>query len=217
VPADHIAHPPTGGRWWCCSVRGLGGEPDRVVAVQSDRYPDGSRVELNADAAAVQIGRDASCTARLDPDGAVLAVDVEPAFAPKAPPIWFAEQRQSNAEPPAVLLMAFTGAGVERGRLLDEAAVSNVAVRSDDQLGAVRWYPATGEVDQIYVQPQWRRRNVATCLLAAGSLLSVARGWPRFWADGQRTQLGEELRNGRAWSGRAADLTHLHPPMTPGE
>jgi hypothetical protein len=121
------------------------------------------------------------------------------------------------AQPQAVNLVAFTAAGQPPGALLDEAAVATVAVTSADQLGAIRWYPNTGEIDQIYVAPYWRRHHIATALLSAAGTLSVARGWPRIWADGQRTALGEKLRNARPWASRAADLTHLVPPMTPGE
>jgi len=206
---------PGTGSWWWCRVRGTDGEPDRLYEVESDRYPDGATVELLAEAARLQVGDDAICTALIDPDGRVLRLEVSPRWAPTAPPIWFGELRESTATPPAVVLLAFTEAGRSAGELLDEAALRDVPVSSADQLGALRWYPATGETDQLYVQPQWRRRHVAASLLAAGELLSVARGWPRFWADGQRTELGEQARNARTWSRRTAELTHLHPPMTP--
>jgi GNAT superfamily N-acetyltransferase len=142
---------------------------------------------------------------------------VAPRWAPDAPPLWFAELRESAAKPPAVVLLAFTGAGRQPGDLLDESATRGLPITSADQLGAFRWYPATGEADRLYVQPHWRRRHIAASLMAAAELLSVARGWPRFWADGQRTELGERARNGRTWAKRTAELTHLHPPMTPGE
>jgi GNAT superfamily N-acetyltransferase len=215
--AAPATRPASRGGWWWCRIRGTDGTPTRLVEVESSRYPDGTHVDLNADSAAIQIGDDAICTALLDSDGTVLSLEVAHRFAPKAPPVWFGELRESNAHPPAVVLLAFTGGGQRPGRLFDETALTNVAVTVDDQLGALRWYPATGETDQLYVDPQWRRRNVASALLAAGELLSVARGWPRFWADGQRTALGEQARNARSWQLRTADLTHLHPPMTPGD
>ncbi|MEO9108670.1 MAG: hypothetical protein ABI368_00460, partial [Jatrophihabitantaceae bacterium] len=67
----------------------------------------------------------------------------------------------------------------------------------------------------IYVQPQWRRRSVAGALSAAAATLSTARGWPRLWGGGQRTELGEQWRATNLWRNRAADLTHVAPPMTP--
>jgi GNAT superfamily N-acetyltransferase len=203
--------------WWQCVIRGSGSEPDRFVTVQSTRYPDGARVELAPDMARTQIGDAAVCVITFGEARRVARLELQPWFAPKAPPLWFAELRESTGAPPAVSLVAFTGAGAPAHALIDEAGLSNLPVRSRDQLGALRWYPATGEIDQIYVQPAWRRRNIASALLGAAASLSVARDWPRFWSDGQRTELGEDLRNGRSWRGRAAHLTHVAPPMTPDE
>jgi GNAT superfamily N-acetyltransferase len=203
--------------WWQCVIPGRGAEPDRFVTVQSARYPDGSRIELAPDMARVQIGADAVCEISFADGHRVVGLRVMPWFAPKAPALWFAERRESTATPPAVNLMAFSGAGQPAGTLVDEAGLRGIPVGTADQLGALRWYPATGEIDQIYVQPSWRRRNIASALLAAGGTLSVARDWPRFWSDGQRTEMGEQLRNGRSWKDRAAEVTHVAPPMTPGD
>lgn len=203
--------------WWQCRAV----DPDRVAVwfavVWSSRHPDGTRIELLEAAATGVVGSDAVSTAHYDEAGSVIALDVGTRGAPKAPPIWFAEIRQSTATPPAVNLVAFSGHGVAPGSLLDSMALREVDVASEDQLGAVRWYPATGEVDQIYVNPQWRRRTVAGALIAAGTTLSLARGWPRFWGDGQRTELGEQLQASSPWGHRTAELTVLSPPMTPDE
>jgi GNAT superfamily N-acetyltransferase len=203
------------GSWWQCVIRGTGAEPERFVTVQSTRYPDGSRIELAPDMARSQIGDDAVCVITLGDSRRVVGLHVSPWFAPKAPPMWFGEVRESTASPPAVSLVAFTGAGQPPNTLADATELAALPVNSSDQLGALRWYPATGEVDQMYVQPPWRRRNIASALLAAAASLSVARDWPRFWGDGQRTAMGEDLRNARSWRYRAADLTHVAPPMTP--
>jgi GNAT superfamily N-acetyltransferase len=202
---------------WQCVVRGDGNDLVRFVTVRSTRYPDGSRVELRPDLADAQIGDDALCDLSFDEAGRVSGIKVMSTFAPKAPEMWFGEVRESAAAPPAVSLVAFTGGGQRPHTLMDAAALRALPVRTEDQLGAVRWYPATGEIDQIYVQPAWRRRNIATALLSAAGSLSVARDWPRVWADGQRTLLGEQLRNASPWKHRGAALTHVAPPMTPGE
>lgn len=154
------------------------------------------------------------CGAAALEDGRVTRLLVPPGVAHCAERLWFVEVPESQARPPADHLMAFTGHGQPRGRLLDAAALAGVG-GSSQQLGAVRWYPATGEVDQIYVQPAHRRQGVGSALLHAAGVLSVARGWGRLWGDGQRTVLGEQFRNSSYWRQRGADLTHTAPPMTP--
>ena len=205
------------GEWWYCVVAATADEPARFIRVESRRHPDHARVELTAEQAAVEVGDDVVCTATYDEHGRVAFVERAPSFAPMAPPLWFVELRESAAQPPAVNLIAFTGHGQRVGSILDDADLSNLSIASEDQLGAIRWYPATGEIDQIYVAPRARRQQIGSALLISAGTLSLARGWPRFWSDGQRTVLGEHLRNSRAWAKNAAELTHLAPPMTPGD
>jgi GNAT superfamily N-acetyltransferase len=203
---------PAIGNWWFARVPGDGGQ-SQLIAVQSDAHPDGTYVDLDAAAAGLP---GSICTVDLD-DGKVRTVVLDASVAPNAPPLWFAELRESSARPPATNLLAFSGHGQPAGRLLDDADLSNVTVGSDDQLGAVRWYPVSGVVNQIYVAPLWRRRGIGTALITAAAVLSVARDWPRLWGQGQRTALGEEFRNSANWWHRAEDLTHIAPPMTPGD
>jgi GNAT superfamily N-acetyltransferase len=203
--------------WWHCVAVDDDRVPVWFAVVWSDRHPDGDRVELLAEAAAREVGDDAVCVASYDDSSRVTGLRVGARGAPKAPPLWFVEYRESTARPPAVSLMAFSGHGTAPGSLVDQVDVADLPVSGSDQLGAVRWYPATGEVDQVYVQPEWRRRTMAGALIGAAAALSYARSWPRLWGDGQRTEQGEGLRNASAWWHRAADLTHIAPPMTPGE
>jgi hypothetical protein len=214
-----VAADSTAGRsgWWQCLALSPTRAWDYFALVWSDRYPDGTRVELSAEAARAQIAGDAVCVARYDEVHKVTALEVGRRIAPAAPPLWFFELRESTARPPAVNLMAFTGHGVAAGTLLDEHDIRAVGVRTDDQLGAIRWWPATGEVDQVYVTPTWRRQRVGMAVIGAGSTLSLARGWPRYWGDGQRTELGEKLRAASPCAHRGAELTHIAPPMTPGD
>lgn len=162
-------------------------------------------------------GDDITCVATYDDEGRVAKVEASPAFLPQAPPLWFVELRESMAQPPAVSIVAFTGHGRETGRIFEQTDVADLPVVSSDQIGALRWYPATGEIDQIYVSPARRRQQIGSALVTSAATLSVARGWPRLWGDGQRTVLGEHFRNSRAWRVRAADLTHVAPPMSPGD
>jgi GNAT superfamily N-acetyltransferase len=202
--------------WWQCIALRPDGSRAWFAVVWSARHPDGTRVELPEDEARRLVGADAVCTAAFDAAGRVSRLLVGERGAPKAPPLWFVEVRESAATPPAVSLVAFTGHGVAPGTLLGDTDLGNTSATSADQVGAVRWYPASGEVDQIYVQPQWRRRNLGGALIAAAAALSYARDWPRLWSDGQRTELGEAFRNASPWRHRTQDLSHLRPPMTPG-
>ena len=110
-----------------------------------------------------EVGDDSFCVAGYDRDGAVVSLAVTRLAAPKAPPLWFAELTEPDATPPAINLVAFSGHGVAAERLLDRAALREVSVVSADQLGAARWYPATGEVDQVYVHPP--RDDAASAVL----------------------------------------------------
>jgi hypothetical protein len=204
--------------WWWARVPARDDQPAQLVFVHNDAHPDGTTVDWARGQQLPSADEGAWGVALFDelgmPTDLRLATQV---FAPKAPDAWFCEVRELTANPPAVNLMAFTGLGVPTGRILDESAVLELGATSEDQLGAVRWWPGTGEVDQVYVQPAWRRRHVATVLVHAAAMLSVSRGWARLWGDGQRTELGEQMRNSADWKHRAAELTHVAPPMTPGE
>lgn len=138
-----------------------------------------------------------------------------PGAAGPGPELWFVEVRESGGTPPAVNLVAFQGHGQPAGALLDETAVSNLTVSSTDQVGALRWWPATGEVDQLYVAPSSRRRGVGTILVLTAGGLAIARGWPRPWSDGQRTELGEVFVDASMFRNRTQPLSHTLPPMTP--
>lgn len=180
----------------------------------SDAYPDEHLVDLPEAEALEAVGEDAVGFAHYEA-GEVASFVLRPQDRTEVPPLWFAEIDEPDGTPPASSLVAFSGHDVAPGRLLSRAAVRDVEVTSSDQVGAVRWYPATGEVDQVYVAPTWRRRGVGTSLLLAGGILNAARGLPRWWGDGQRTAEGERWRASAPWGHRGAELTHLSPPMTP--
>jgi hypothetical protein len=205
--------------WWWARVPSGNGEPERLVFVHTDEHPYRTAVDWPPGRPLPTAEQGAWGVVSLDelgmPTDIRLATEV---FAPKAPPAWFCEVRQLTEDPPAVNLVAFTGRAVPAGRVLDEPATLETGATSADQLGAVRWWPGSGEVDQVFVQPAWRRRHVATLLLHAAGMLAAARGWAALWSDGQRTEMGEVLRNAREdWKHRADDLTHVAPPMTLGE
>jgi GNAT superfamily N-acetyltransferase len=180
------------------------------LALRNESYPDGSVQAIDPDDAALATG----CVLRLSAhaDGRAARVAY---LGPADQEVWFVEVREESADPPAVNLVAFEGFGQRAGALLDLAGVTNLSVQSSDQLGSLRWWAGSGEVDQIYVSPRWRRHRIGTRLALTASCLAVYRGWPRLWSDGQRTELGESFVNGVPFRHRAHPLTHLLAPMTP--
>jgi GNAT superfamily N-acetyltransferase len=201
--------------WWQCVALGASGARQWCAVVWSQEHPDGARIELPVDEAERAVGADAVCTAVYDDHGRVGQLRVGPRGAPKAPPLWFVEVAETAGTPPAVNLVGFTGHDVPIGSIRSDTA--GTSATNADQVGALRWYPATGEVDQVYVQPAWRRQTVGGALIAAGAALCAARDWARLWGDGQRTRLGEQWRNASPWAHRTAELSHVAPPMTPGD
>lgn len=190
----------------------------RVSLVQSDRHPDGAALTVPESDSAPEEADGVVAVAHLA-EGEVHRIEVTADAAPKAPPLWFVEipEPQPTSGPPATSIVAFTGGDVEEAALLTVRQAQEHGVQSAEQVGAFRWIPHSGFGDQLYVAPSWRRRTVGTGLLAAGGVLSLARGWPRPWGDGQRTAEGDRMRQVARWAHLSEELTHLMPPMTPFE
>lgn len=111
--------------------------------------------------------------------------------------------------------MAFSGHGVDGGTVVPPGERRPARVGSADQVAAIRWIPQTGQAHEVYVQPDWRRRGVATGLGVVCATVQAARGGPRIWGDGARTAMGETWRTGTDWAHLAAELDYLEAPMTP--
>ncbi len=188
-----------------------------TAIVQSDARADGDVVTVREDAAdELTAGGRVAARARLSPGGQVVGLDLLP-YRPELPPLWFVEVPEPDRPVPSTSLVAFTGGEVAAGTLLDLAAAQHARARSDEQVGAVRWYPHSGHLEQVYVAPAWRARRVGTALLSAVAGLQAARDRPRPWGSGQRTAEGERMRAAGRWAHLAAEMTHLLPPMTPAD
>lgn len=219
--ADAVSPSPTDaaapGSWWRC--RAL--RPDGMVAwyaiVASDAHPDETTVELDLDRAAEAVGADAECVAHLDETERVTRLEPGWRYSDDARRLWFVESPEPSARPPASNLVAFIGHDVEPGALLTPRGARELGVGASDQVGAMRWIPGTGQSHQVYVQPAWRRRGLATGIGVACATLQAARLGTRLWGDGHRTAMGERWRAGTDWAHLAADLTYLEAPMTPVE
>lgn len=205
-------------RWWYCRTLADDRRPVEHRTVLSGSYPEGT-VVLTDDIGHERLvdESDVASRVRWDDAGKVACVEATARVAPNAPPLWFVELEETETDPPRSTLVAFTGHDVAPGTLLDREGGTQAPVASTDQVAAIRWTPATGEIDQIYVDPQWRRRSVGTAMIAVVEALNTGRGLSPVWGDGQRTAEGDRWRTAGIWQHRSAELTHLAPPMTPFE
>lgn len=205
--------PPIPG-WWTCRIVGSDGAARWFAAIASDEHEPGTHRDLS-EAEGDRLRAQAVSFATYDAAGDVRAIEVRPKVGSDLPPLWLAELTEPDGTPPAVSLIAFTGHGIAPHALLTRAELRATPVRNADQLAAVRWYPGTGEVDQVYVSPDQRRRGLGSAMIVAAGTLAHARDWPTLWGDGQRTGLGDRMVQAAPWGLRAAPLSHLAPPMTP--
>lgn len=196
-------------RGWYARMPGAEPGESTVVAVLSDDFPAGSVVDLPG--------------GRL-PGGWQLAVrltgagvrSVEVAL-PDAPLLWYVELPEPDAEPAATTWLAFSDSRFADGTLLTAEAARAAGVAGEHQVAALRWWPATGLVHQLFVAPQHRRRGVAGKLVQAAFGAQAARGLPHLHGDGRRTDLGEQFRQGlpayASW--RLAEWNQRLPSMDP--
>lgn len=213
--------------WW---LRTATVELVTLHAVASSEHPDGTVVDVvSLPPGYVPPGQRIVC-ARVRPAARqILEVEVrgEPAGDATPAVVWH-EQLRRDLRPVEVHLLAFLHddvvrlaeerslPGVAPGTVLTAADVARLGLAARDELAAVRWNPATGQVLELHVDPDFRRRRVATRLLFAAEACAVARGWPCLWVGGERTALGESLLRGLRWGvRRARPLTTLARPTTP--
>jgi GNAT superfamily N-acetyltransferase len=188
---------------------------DELLMLAGDGQADGAVVQAqpgDADRALVR-------TVVERATGRVLAVRVSRHMVPTAPDMWLVAMPEPAAEPPAMTLVAFGTRHAADGTVVDAETFTAMPVRSAEQLAAVRWFVRTGQVHQIYVAPDLRRRGIGTRLLLAAGAFAVASGWPRLWSNGERTDLGEALASAGhdVLRRRAKARTRVLPPMTPGD
>jgi GNAT superfamily N-acetyltransferase len=169
-----------------------------VVDLPDARRPAGWQVTVRADVSG----------------GAVHAVHVA---MPQAPLCWYVELPDPDAVPAATTLVAFSDTRFAEGTVLDVARAHAAGVTGTHQVAAVRWWPSTGLVHQLYVVSGYRRRGLASKLVQVAFGVQFARGLPDIHGDGRRTELGEAWRQSlpEAVSARMAGWSQVMPPMTP--
>lgn len=201
--------PPAGTPAWYEREGPLPGGRWRVRCLLGGDHPDGVVVEDPGDTSDLfELWR-----ADVDDQGRP-RLHVHPDAVPGAPAMWFVALPEPSATPRAMTLVGFDDPVVAPGTVIPDGAFFHLPVRSEDQVGAVRWWPDEAIVDQVFVGAAWRRRHVATAVIYAASAYHQLHGWPgRLHSDGRRTTLGEQLVAGLRHPDRIAPLEDLMPPM----
>ncbi|MGY1594539.1 hypothetical protein ACI79D_21395 [Geodermatophilus sp. SYSU D00708] len=178
--------------WWArLAERGLASTEHALVAVRSERFPDGTPVDLTAlhSRGRRSAGWLVDLRHRVG-DGAVVRVELGEPLAGLCPPLWFAEVHHAPGGMPAVSLLAFRGGGFRPGSLVGPHQVAARALRMTDRVGEVRWWTRSGVVDTVTVAPDVRRRGVGQALVTVAEALRVLRGWAPLRSDGRLTDAG---------------------------
>ena len=161
---------------WALRTSTLPGGRFELVGLLSDHHPDGASVGPGPDPSdfpgAVEL-----LSVRMDAELRPRVV-IAPWVFPDAPELWFVEDDASTTARSMHSLAAFPGGRLPDGTIVTNAAFFTMPVRSDEQVGAVRWDTGTGEVDQIYVSPALRGSDVAKKLLMVAGAFHAHRSWP---------------------------------------
>jgi GNAT superfamily N-acetyltransferase len=167
--------PDQAGVWWArITRRSTDPVEHSLVAVNSDRFPAGTPVDLSALDARGR--RPAGWLVDLryrTRDGAVVRIDVADTVADPGLPIWFTETHHGGAAIPAVTLTASTGGVVAPGALVPPQHGG-----AGRHLGSLRWQLRSGLVDTLTVSPAQRGRGIGRLLTVAADALCTLRGWP---------------------------------------
>ena len=114
--------------------------------------------------------------------------------------------------------MAFATDHRAPGTVITEHEFLPLAVRSDAQVGAIRWWSDEACVEQVYVTRELRRARLATKIIYAASAFHQAHGWPgRLHSDDRRTELGQQLVVGLRHANRITPWGRRMAPMDPDQ
>lgn len=198
------------GIWWGRRPAASPPGAHDVLVIPGDEHPDGALVDLDGEPPRTPI-----VTTHVDPTGRIRSIDVTAELTGAAPPLWYVEIPETSDQPPAMVLVAYSTADLADGTVIDNATFAAMPVRSDAQVAAIRWWPANGQIHQIYVGPEHRRKGIGRKLGAAAGGYVAARGWSRLWVSGERTDLGETmLEHAPEYFAHRVTQRHTHsPPM----
>ena len=133
-----------------------------------------------------------------------------------SPPLWYVMLPEPEARRPAISLVGFATDHLPTGTIITDPMFFTIPIENDEQVGAIHWWYEDGVVDEVYVDPKWRRRGIATDLIYAVGAWQALHGHPvNIRSDGRRTELGQHFEAGSQFPDRFEPITEISPPMDP--
>ena len=182
---------------WVLRTAALPGGAFEFVGLVSDHHPDGAKIgpgPLVSDfPGAVEL-----LSVRVDAAGRPVA-SIAPWLSSGMSALWFVEMDESTANRQLHSLVGFANGHLDDGTIVSNASFFTMPVRSDEQVGAIRWDATTGEIDQIYVAPGHRGQRLATKLVVCAGAFHNYRGWSgKIHVGGRRGDNVEEMVQSRS-------------------
>lgn len=122
------------------------------------------------------------------------------------PPLWFVVKEADRPHPngpaiPMIFVYGLYGDDFPPGTVVMERdLIKKEFTGRSQRVGFVQWFRSDSKLQQIYVEPQWRRRRITLALFGVADLVIVSGGYGPFLHGGEiTTDDGEKLR--QAWSG----------------
>ena len=176
---------------WALRTSSLSGGRWQVSLHLGDQFPDGAVVGPDASLSARPDQRIA-CRADLDAQRRSQVI-VSGWAVPRAPDLWFVDVPSVEKGAHCRTLVAFDTAHLADGTIVDNSGFFSMPAGSEQQIGAVRWRTEDAFIEQIYVAPDHRRRNIARKLVYTAAGFHRHQGWPGFiHVGGLRTDVAEQ-------------------------
>lgn len=196
-------------RWY---VRSISRHDGHMVSYASTRFADGSVIDADDVARMDLSGDELRWEADFDAGNRrLLSVQVR-----SGPPMWFVEDDvDMGADQPGMAMIAYATHHFPAGMVISNDEFEGMPVTNEEQIGAIRWWVGNGQIHEIYVSPQHRRRGVGGALIHAAAAYQMIAGRSPIWSSGERTDLGEAFARSVGGRWRVAARTQHVPPMTP--
>ena len=124
----------------------------------------------------------------------------------QVPPLWYIFQITPRPFPngpflPCAFVHAMYGDEFEKGTVVESTWFTDRGIKPvSKRVGFVQWFLNDSKLQQIFVDPEWRRKRITLALFGIADLVIVAGELGPFLHGGDVTTTdGEQLR--KAWSG----------------